>query len=729
MMARGGVAVVLFAAVAAASAGEDPWARAVRLVAQMTQDEKFELIQQNLGARNTSCTRLKHKYVGCLVGVPRLGIPDVRLNDGPEGFRGPAGLSTQWPSGLTLAHSWDPILMREYGVALGTEFAAKGANVMYGPGLNVARLANGGRSFEYGSGEDPFLGAALVGEEVQGIQAQGVVANAKHFIDNNQEGYFGAGDRHNSTAVIDERTQMEIYYPPFEAAIDAGVLSFMCANNMVNGVYACEYNATMNGLLRGRSGFKGWVCSDYDGTRSTIDAANHGLDIAMPGPPNRPDYFGAPLRAALANGDVLQSTIDDKVTRVVYSLAAVGALDTPKAGTPDTDVTSQAHRALARKFAAQSATLLQNNKGLLPLDHEALVASGAGSILLVGDAAGKGAIYGGSGSGKVTPKAPVSVLDALSARLNGSTSVLKYLDGSDKAAVTKAAKKAQVVVVVIAQTSSEGRDRTTLVLDGDDMVSTAASAQPNTVVIAISPGPFLTKWRDTVAAVLDFGMAGEQEGAAVVDVLFGDVNPGGKLPHTLPNEWNETKMSLAQYPGSPPVLKKGEVVCSKIPTASTANGRNPSGGTGAAPCVPTAAHYEEKLLVGYRWYDAHDVVPAYPFGHGLSYTVFAYAGLRVQRGAVRFNVTNTGSVAGAEVAQVYLVYPAAAGEPPQVLRGFKKVWLPASGTSVVEIPLSDRSYSVWDTEAHNWSLVQGEFEVRVGASSRDIRLKGSITIN
>jgi beta-glucosidase len=305
---------------------EDPYARAVRLVGKMTLDEKLGFVQQN---------RTKHPnsgYTGVISAVPRLGIPALRMNDGPEGFRGLAGTSTQWLSGLTLAHSFDAALFGEYGEAVAEEFSGKGANCQFGPGVNLARLPNGGRSFEYLSGEDPFLGSVLVQPFVAGVQSRGVISNVKHFIDNNQEGVAasGAGDRHTSSMVVDERTEMEMYFPPFEGALNAGALSVMCANNMVNGVYVCENNSTENGLLRAHGGFKGWVCSDYDGTRSTIDAANHGLDIAMPGPAGeaaaadadddvaahssggmgmgRPDYFGAPLRAAIESGYVSEAS-------------------------------------------------------------------------------------------------------------------------------------------------------------------------------------------------------------------------------------------------------------------------------------------------------------------------------------------------------------------------------------------------------------------------------------
>jgi beta-glucosidase len=637
------------------------------------------------------------------------------------------------------------------------------------------------------------------------------------------------GTRWTTSSEVDERTQMEMYFPPFEGALKAGVLSVMCANNLVNGVYVCENNRTGNWLLREHGGFQGWMCSDYDGTRSTIDAANHGLDVAMPGPPSRPDYFGAPLKAAVTRGDVSEATITEKAVRVVYSLAKVGALDTVNSNTSDTDVTSDAHRALARRLAAASATLLQNT-GVLPLNLAALSAGAAGGVALIGLAARDAPVFGGGGSGAVVPKDPLSIYDALLARLGGgappqpgghnctvlgkdkdyfagakvskrvalrkgssvqscctacnrddpqkwsfftfnesqvgeadagcwchpkigtvktragmlsgfcggsaaptpapAAGVLAYESGENVAAAVAAAKAAQVAVVVLAQSSHEGADRTTLALGQSELAAAVAAVQPKTVVVTVTPGPFLTPWRGAVAAILDLGMAGEQEGPAAADVLFGDVNPAGRLPHTLPTIENEMRMTAAQYPGEPPTgTTKAKPACSKVPTAPAADGRNPAGGTGAAPCVPWRAQYSEQLLVGYRWYDAHGVTPAFPFGHGLSYTTFAYSGLIASAAGASVTVTNSGRVAGQEVVQLYLGFPEAAGEPPQQLKAFGKTIALAPGESAtVTLALTEREFSFWDVDTHAWVVAKGTHKVGVGASSRDIRLTSTIVM-
>jgi beta-glucosidase len=713
---------------AVAHAADPARARAEKLVASMTQAEKFGFFQ---GSHNGD-----RAYVGIVTGVPRLGIPDLRLNDGPEGFRDNKhpGTSTQWPSGLTVAHSWDPAAFGQWGAAMGAEFAGKGANVLYGPAVNVARIANGGRSFEYLSGEDPFLGYTLVQPMVAGIQKQGVIANAKHYIDNNQEGLlgprppynkYGRGDRHSTSSEVSERVNMELYFPPFSGAVEAGVLSVMCGNNLVNGLYACESEHVMTTMLREYGGFAGWACSDYDGTRSTVDAANNGLEIAMPGAPNRPDYFGADLLAAVAAGTVSQATIDEKATRVVYSMAALGILDTPNNNTADMDVTSPAHAALARHLSAASTTLLKNEGGLLPLLQNGL------TIGLIGAAAINGtAIFGGDGSGKVTPKSAVTIEEALKSHF-GAAHVRHAKDGANAAAVAAAA---DVAIVVLAQTSTEGHDRANLTLFQSELVPLAAAANKNTIVVTISPGPYLTApWLGAAAALLDMGLPGEQEGSALVDVLTGAVNPAGRMPHTLPNVENEVRMTEAQYPGTPPNCTNsypGNCAGTGSPPAcGDTPDPTPAATGGAATCVPTYANYTEGLEVGYRWYDAHGVTPAFAFGHGLSYTTFGYSGLSVGADrAVSATVTNTGKVRGAEVAQLYLRYPEAAGEPFKQLRGFQKVMLEPGATAIVHFALPDRWLSTWDEGAHAWKLARGTFAVHVGASVADIRLSSNFTV-
>ena len=755
---------------------DDPRAVAERLVKAMTLGEKLRLLQGNATGGYANMP-----WVGIVNGVPRLGVPDLRMNDGPQGYRALkqySGTSTQWPSGLTAARTWDGALLGAWGAAMGAEFAGKGANVLFGPALNVARIANGGRSFEYLSGEDPLLGHVLVQPLVKGIQDAGIIANAKHFIDNAQEGLLrpgetplpggtgGDGDRHRTSSEVDERTQRQLYFPPFEGAAAAGVLSYMCADNLVNGRYACEDRDTMLGMLKGpETAFRGWVCSDYDGTRSTVGAANAGLDLAMPGPPITVDFFGAPLRAAVLNGSVALdaaaataaglpplATIDEKATRIVFSMAALGMLDgggTAANGTVDANVTSTAHTALARKLAAAAVVLLTNRpvaplptavsateqqsvqqgrteeriaaRPLLPLP-----AGGGYSMAVIGEAAdGAGAIFGGGGSGRVAPKHAVSILEGLRARLGDARVSFSSGSGSGgAAAAVAAAAAADVAIVVLAATSAEGKDRSNLTLAQSELVAPVASANTRTVVVTVTPGPFLTHFLgngSAVAALLDMGLPGEQEGHALADVLFGDENPAGRLPHTLPNSFNEQGLSTAQYPGTPPRNGTG------APKPCTFH-PDPSPGGGGCVCSPTVANFSEGMLTGYRWYDAHGVVPAIPFGHGLSYTTFDYSELVVEGRVISATIKNTGAMAGAEVVQLYLRYPDAAGEPFKQLRGFQKLTLEPGANAVVRFELSERWLSTWNVDAHTWALARGTFIASVGASIGDIRLSANFTV-
>ena len=477
-----------------------------------------------------------------------------------------------------------------------------------------------------------------------------------------------------------------------------------------------ENNHTENTILKSWAGFKGWVCSDYDGTRSTIDAANGGLDIAMPGPPNRPDFFGSMLIKEVAAGTVTEATVTEKATRVVYSLAKVGALDTPRPPTAGADVTSAAHLALARKLASSACILLKNEGGILPLTMSTKVA-------VIGDAGNLGAIYGGAGSGSVVPKNSSAVPLFVAMKARGIEAV--HATGHDVAHAQAVAKAADVVIVVLAQSSTEGHDRQWLNLTQAELVPAVASANKKTVVLTVTPGPFLTApWIEHAAALVDIGLPGEQEGNGAIDVLFGLINPSGKLPHTLPNKFNEVEMTAEQYPGSPPDGKEGPP-CTFAPISQDPGGiPSPK----FVSCSPTKAHYTEKLEVGYRWYDAHDVKPAFAFGFGLSYTTFAYSGLQVSGREVSFYLKNTGEVTGAEVSQLYLTYPSVAQQPFKQLRGFNKTVLAPGAQTMVSFTLTDRWLSNWDAVAHAWKLTKGTFAVGVGGSSDDLPLTGEVHV-
>ena len=723
--------------------------RAVKLVEQLTLEEKISILQGNPKESKD------FGYIGYVPGIERLNIPGIKMNDGPEGFRTSTkyqGTSTQFPSGLSMAHTFDKSLIYKYGEAMGDEFYRKGATVQFGPGANIARIANGGRSFEYISGEDPYLGYQLLQPVIQGIQSKHVIANVKHYINNNQEGVykyktphdhiFGPGDRHSTSAELDERTQMEIYFPPFEGAVKAQALSFMCANNLVNNIYACENNRTQNTYLRDWNDFQGWICSDYDATRSTIDAALGGLDIAMPGPPVHADYFGTMLLSAVQNGEVPEEVINEKAVRIIYSLIQIGALDIINKNNPSNDVTSPEHYALARKLASSTCVLLKNEDKTLPIiispsSNMKIAVIGSAGAIKNGTNNGT-AIFGGGGSGNVVPKHPISILDALNTRFIDEKNIeITYASGVDIDNAIKVAKEADYVIIVLAESSTEGHDRPeNITLPQSDVASSIGKVlmgetnknqkkKKKMIVVTISPGPFVThSWIEYANAFIDMGFPGEQEGNGLVDILLGEVNPSGKMPHSMPNIANEMKMTYAQYPGLKPDNKTG-------PPCSF----NARPEAKFQPCSPTKAIYSEELLIGYRWYEANNVKPAFPFGHGLSYTTFQYSNLNVRHDNVEHDdviiscdVENTGDVLGAEVVQLYIKYPNSAGEPFKQLRGFEKMTLRNGEKKEVTFTVTTRWLSIWNPDIHNWELIHGTHSIYVGSSIEDIRLSGELEV-
>jgi len=657
-------------------------------VANMTLEEKISLLHGNPDGKCQCNTSQDCAYVGNVAAVPRLGIPPITMNDGPQGFRDdqhPA-TSTAWPSGLTMAASWDVDAVFEWGQGMGKEFYGKGSNVQLGPGLCLARIPLNGRNFEYLSGEDPFLGYSLAKPAVWGIQSQKVVANAKHWVLNNQE-----TARTSVSEEADERTRFEMYYPPFEGAIEAGVGSFMCSYNKINGVWSCENPTTLAHDLKTVLGFKGYVMSDWGATHSTSIMA--GLDNEQASANWMNEDL---LKGGLAAGSVTQAAIDESVRRILWSMLSVGIMDEP-VETWDwqnlkKNVTTDASVASARRLSSLSTVLLKNEGGVLPLPQ-------GRHLAVIGLADASAPVHAG-GSGSVVPSFIATPLEGVRMAA-GAGAKVDFCNGSDVQAAVNFAKQADFTIVFVGTLSGEGSDRKSLSLDSDALVQAVSQVSSKVVVVASIPGAILMPWSGDVAAILTNFMPGQQAGNAIADVLFGKVNPSGKLPVTFPNIENETQLTPAQYPGVPD------------------------------PEKPDYAFYSEKLLVGYRFYEAHNISfkTGFPFGHGISYTTFTYSGLAISQDlggsgiVASFEVKNDGAVAGAEVAQLYLTFPAAAGEPPLQLKGFKKTRILAPGeTELVVLNLRPRDLSIWDDKTHQWTLVEGTFMAKVGASSRDIRL-------
>ncbi len=607
--------------------------------------------------------------------VPRLGIPALRMTDGPLGIRD--GQATAWPAGAAMAATFDPELAERWGAALGREAKARGKNVLLGPCVNIQRVPQGGRSFE-GFGEDPYLAARLAVGVIRGVQSEGVVATVKHFAANNQE-----TERFTISAEVDPRTLHEIYFPAFEAAVtEAGVQAVMCAYNRVNGIYACEQPYLLADTLRGRWGFEGLVMSDWGATHSVVPAVRAGLDLEMP----TPEHLSVEaLAAALDAGDLALADLDAMVRRILGVMARMGTLDAPlDAGALDTPE----HRALNREAARSSFVLLQNEGAALPLDAGAL-----DRLLVVGPLADS--VEAGGGSSLVAPTREITLLAALRARHPGLV-----IDQDPGAAA--AADAALVFVGHTASIETEGVDRATLDLPAEQvaLVRQVAAAAPRTIVLLGVGAPVLLgDFLEEVPAVLLTWFGGQELGDALVDVLFGEAGPSGRLPVTFPRRWEDCP-AFGAYPG------EGGVV-----------------------------DYAEGLLVGYRGFDTRGIEPLFPFGHGLGYTAFEYDGLELGDPAapagltVAVTVTNVGERAGVAVPQVY-VHDVAASlpRPEQGLAAFTRVELGPGESRRVELVVAPRSLAFFDPGTDGWVREPGAFEVRVGESSRDLRLRATVEL-
>ena len=716
----------------------------------MTQSEKLLIVHGSPGP-----------YVGNVPAIPRLGLPAQNLEDGPQGVADHVTGVTGWPSTLTVTAAWNTSAMLTFGAALGAEQRGKGTNIMLGPGVCLARVPAGGRNMEY-MGEDPHLAYHMAGSMVRGVQSEGVVACTKHYIDNAQEGP-GHNGRLSVSENVGQRAQHELYLPPFAGAVDAGTGAIMCSYNLINGTYACENAHTLallknsrnvgpntsssnsSGGVGGGLGFEGWVMSDWGATHSTVPSALAGLDQEMSGD----GFYGAALGYAISQGQVSQARLDDMVRRILTALFSVGVMDRKDYGNLTNDVRSPQHNALARDLAAESTVLLRNEKSTLPLSLPVLKGH---SIAVIGDEN----TVAGSGSGGVVGYEVSTPSRALASRLKGTGVTLlnaTYWNSvcgcnqCEKQTPTvtplqierakAAARSAAVSIVSVVTSSGEGYDRDSLGLGAsqEQLISAVTSVCARTIVVVRAPGAVTMPWLNTTGAVVLQFLPGQEAGAALVDVLFGDTPqaPSGRLPLSFLKSDDPKDSWLAspsQYPGT---------------ATNDSSGLSPAWN----------ATYSEGLLVGYKWFDAMKRDPLFAFGHGLTYTTFEYSSLEIRGGnsssssssssgggggvgvggnnnntfVVEFTLTNTGARAGAEVAQLYLSFPTDSGEPPHLLRGFAKRLL-AMGESVkISLPLTAKDFSIWDTNSGGWRVWAGQFGVAVGASSRDFRLRGTLQVN
>lgn len=812
------------------------------LLSQLTVEEKVAL----LGGADAWHT----------VAVPRLGIPALKVSDGPNGARGGdfvGGVSAAaFPAGTVLASTWNTPLVERVGQALAEETKSKGAQVLLGPTVNIHRSPLGGRNFESFS-EDPYLAARMTVAYINGLQSQGIGATVKHYIGNEEE-----FERYSISSEVDERTMREIYLPPFQAAVrEAQTWAIMASYNLVNGVAVSESPYYLHDILRDEWGWDGLVMSDwFMSVKSTAAAVNAGLDLEMPGPPL---WRGAKLLQAVQNGEVAESTLDESVRRLLVLLQKAGKFDQPEAQ-PEQAIDQPEHRALIRETAGEGLVLLKNAGGALPLAADTLK-----SVAIIGPNAQEARIMGG-GSATVNAHYRVTPYDGVVSKLGAGVTVgfeqgclihkmlpladpssffagqtgtnpglevayfngpaptgpvahtaqtpgtelawfgplpdgvnaaqfavratgrlvpsqdglyllslvsaglsRLYLDGQEvidnwtnqkaggtyfgmgssevvyeaalrggqeytltvefsknptlmlsalrlgvmprpaadliarAAALAARSDVALVFAGLSSEWDSEGFDRADLDLPGgqNELIAQVAAANPNTIVVLNAGSAVTMPWLDQVAAVLFAWYPGQEAGNAIADVLFGEVNPSGKLPQTFPVRL-EDNPTYGNFPGE--------------------NGK---------------VYYGERLFAGYRYYDLKGIAPLFPFGFGLSYTTFAYGDLhlsapQIEPGdtlTVSVPVTNSGSVAGQEVVQLYISDPEARLQrPAQELKAFTKVALQPGETQTVTLTLDRAALAYFDDRAHAWVAEAGTFTVSVGASSRDIRAQANFEL-
>lgn len=681
--------------------------------------------------------------------IPRLGIPAIKMADGPMGVRSWRGSSaitrsaeanlkvetTAFPSGINMAATWDTDLVQREGQAIGQEVKALGRDMILGPTVNINRQPLWGRNFE-AYGEDPFLAGQLAAAFVHGVQGEGVIPSVKHFAGNNEE-----FERHRINSVIDERTLHEIYLPAFRTAIqEGGAWNVMSAYNKLNGIYCAENVQLLHDILRDELGFKGFVVSDWGSTYSTAGTVNAGMDLEMPGGDSMRAWIVTPrvqkagngggwltadkVLAAVKAGQISEAKLDENVGHILRVIFLSGIFDHPHTGGGEVDTAAQ--RTIARQGATEGIVLLKNEGNLLPLDHAAaghpLVLDKVRSIAVIGPNAAV-ARTGGGGSSEVTPKYAISPLEGI--RLYAMHSIkVSYalgvgMEGENPqndtpeararllAEAVDAAKQADAAVVVVGRymgNESEGFDVKTMDLPAgqDELIEAVEKVNPRTIVVLNTGNPVtMTRWIDHTPALLDMWYGGEEGGNALAAILFGDANPSGKLPVTFPKRLEDSP-AYHNYPGE-----------------------------------NLTANYAEGIYVGYRYFDTKKVEPQFPFGFGLSYTTFTYSNLKITPGSigpedsaeVSLEVRNTGSRSGAEVVQLYVHDGHSRIErPSHELKGFHRVELKPGESRTVEFKLNRSAFSYWDSGSHKWIADPGEFEIEVGASSRDIRLRAPLAI-
>jgi beta-glucosidase len=688
--------------------GLSPDERASMVVKEMTLDEKIQLLHGTGMAGLSPMSPLaiqSNGGAGYMVGIPRLGIPGIQMSDAAYGVRmsGENGrYSTALPADVASAASWDLDAAYAYGALIGRELRAQGYNMSLGGGVNLTREPRNGRTFEY-LGEDPVLAGKMVGAVMKGLQAQHVIGDIKHYALNDQE-----SGRNAVNVNIDQRAARESDLLAFEIGLqESDAAAVMCSYNRVYGDYACENKYLLNDVLKKDWKFAGFVLSDWGAAHSVEKASAAGLDHEEPGE----IFYGDRLKKAAEAGKVPMAEIDDHVHRILRSMFATGVVDDPPVKSV---VDVMGGFEVAQQIAEQSTVLLKNDQAQLPLD-----AAKVRTIAVIGPHADVGMISGGGSAQGNTHWQdqiwfPTSPLKAIRAKAPGAE--VQFNSGTDAAAAAALAKTADVAIVFAYVWESEGMDLDSLSLPEhqDELIAKVAAANPHTVVVLESGSAVTMPWADQVNAILEAWYAGSRGAEAVANVIFGDVNPSGKLPMTFPKSVTDLPHpSIAQ------------------PPQATIDADRQGWRRIAAGLPAFQVSYNEAVKVGYKWYDAENKPVLFPFGYGLSYTTYSYSNLQVTPGKnthVTFTVTNTGKRAGAEIAEVYSSLPAAAAEPPKRLVGWSKVKLDGGESKEVTVAVDAKYLSIFNVEQNGWQLIPGEYGFMVGGSSQSLPLKEWVSL-
>ncbi|HUN33829.1 MAG TPA: glycoside hydrolase family 3 C-terminal domain-containing protein, partial [Trebonia sp.] len=670
--------------------GSCPWVGSTAPVAQrvqqvlntMDQAEEFTMLSGDGGS----------SYIGQVAAIPNLCIPAINMQDGPNGVGDGTGGVTAFPDGENAAATWDPALIQQEGTAMGAEFAGKGVNVALGPTTNLVRDPRWGRTYET-YGEDSYLAGQITSAEVEGLQSQDVMAMVKHVAAYDQEQYPN-GDNNET---VSQQALEELYLAPFQTAIDqAAPASVMCSYAVVNGNASCQNADMLLDGLDNQANFGGFVTSDWGADYSNVASVAGGMDIGMP----FPGSIASDLGSAISAGTLSQYTVNEAVGRILTEMFAFGMFDNPASGSLSATVTSAAHQQTALQLGEEGTVLLKNN-GILPLNP-----NGTESIAVIGTDGGAGVEIAGGGSGTVTSSNTIWPLTGIQDAV-GSNVKVTYTAGDDNGTTdipqaVAAAQAATDAIIYVSLPEGEETDLTSLDLSSADetMIADVAAANPHTIVVINSGGPVVMPWLSSVAGVFENWYGGQETGAAMAALIFGQADPSGKLPVTFP-------ASLSQ-----------------VPAQTTAQW----------PGTSTGVDYSEGVDIGYRWYQSQSITPLYPFGYGLSYTSFSFSNLSVGafnasgQATVTAKVTNTGTVAGADVAQLYVGDPAASQDPPKQLKGFQRVSLAPGASATVSFPLTIHDLASWSAADNAWEAQAGTYGIYVGDSSASLPLSSSISL-